>query len=185
MSKLYKLILIILAIILILLGFYRLSGFVGVKNPAPDTKTYKSSVNGVAIKRQDFQKELDAAKRFFEYSNEDVSKMSSLEKDVTQKMIDQSLVNQYAKNHNITVSDTEILNRYNLIVKTYNKRNNISESGDERFLAKIKELYGTDKNTYLEQVKNDILKEKVQVAVKIPLANWLTKQKNVSDIQIY
>lgn len=175
----YKAIGIIVLTILVAIGVYFFASLRQVN------KTDAARVNNESITRVDFQEKLDGTKNFFEYKNQDVSKMPSLEKDVLQNLIDENLINQYGKNHNITVSDSEVLSRYDLVVKNYNQNNNITTGKDAQFLAKIKELYGTDKNTYLEQTKNDILKEKVQVAIKMPLANWLTKQKNVSDIQIY
>lgn len=169
--------------ILVVIAVYFVASFRQVTKPGFENKTDAARVNNESITRADFQRKLDGTKNFFEYKKQDVSKLPSLPNNVLQNLIDENLINQYGKNHNIMVSDSEVLSRYNLVVKNYNQNNNITTGGDAQFLAKIKELYGTDKNTYLESIKNDILKEKVQVAVKMPLAQWLEKQKKTSTIQ--
>lgn len=186
-NKPVLLILIILPIILILLGFYRLAGFNVTRTPQSDTKTSIASVNGITIKRLDFEKKLEEQNNFFEYSKQKISEKTAetAEKDVLEKMIDEKLIENYAKDHKITASQGEISFRYQRVVENFNKGNNYKADDDSLFLAKIKEMYGEKKEDYLEIIRMDILKEKVQGAVKIPLANWLTKQKNVSDIQRY
>jgi hypothetical protein len=147
-------------------------------------ETAAARVNNESIVQVDLEKKLDQTKNFFKYNKQDVSKMSSLEKDVLQNLIDTALIKQYAQEHNLKVSDSEVLNRYDLVVKGYNRHNDIAK-GDTAFLSKIKEMYGTDKNTYLEHLKNDILKEKVQTAVKMPLKDWLEAQNKTADIKKY
>lgn len=166
----------VIAIIAILLVYFFANFRQGVRLVG-EKKANGVSVNNIKIDQVDLQKKLDQAKTFFEYKNQDVSKMSSLEKDVMENLTDENLINQYAKKNGIKVTDSEVLRRYDLIVKGYNKNNNIA-SGDTAFLLKIKEMYGIDKNIYLDQVRGEILKEKVQMKVKIPIKDWLLAQRS-------
>ena len=98
-------------------------------------------------------------------------------------MINDTLVKNYAQEHTISVTDTEIQNRYVQVVAGYNRNNNVTKREDEAFLSKIKEMYGTDKETYLTQIQMDILKEKVQAYVKMPLMQWIESQKKSTPIE--
>lgn len=144
---------------------------------------YVGSVDAVKIMRVDYQKKLDQSKTFYTYSKQDLSKLTSLSKDTLNGMINDNLIQNYASGNNITVSDTEVENRYQQVIAGFNSREKITETGDTKFLEKIKQMYGTDKNTYLAQVRMDLLKEKVQKAVGMPLVKWLEKEKQTAKIQ--
>ena len=94
------------------------------------------------------------------------------------------MISQYATKHRILVSDSEVDARYLQIVASYNKRNSITGGGDGEFLSKIQEMYKETKSDYLLTVKEDILREKVQASVKMPLAKWLNAQKQSAKINI-
>lgn len=154
--------------------------------PAPLTRSapqFVASVNGVAIKKQDFEKKLEEKNKFFEYSKQKISE-DTAGKDILEKLIDEKLIENYAKDYKITVSEAEISSRYQIVIENFNKTNNYDTQDDLLFLAKIKEMYGIGKNDYLNSIKWDILKEKVQAEVKMPLSDWLAQQKSVSDIRI-
>ena len=175
---------VIILIILMGIGVYFFTRSGQITKPV-DTQTYISKVNNEYITRADFQEKLHETTKFFEATKQDISKIPSFNSDVLNNMIDEKLISEYAQSNNIKASDSEVLNRYDLVVRGYNGHNNITGGEDTQFLFKIKEMYGTDKNTYLEEVKNDILKEKVQIAVKMPLKDWLEFQKKTADIKIY
>jgi FKBP-type peptidyl-prolyl cis-trans isomerase (trigger factor) len=143
---------------------------------------YVGSVNDTKITRSDYKKNLNQTKSFYAYSKQDLSDLTSLDKDTLEKMINKILVQNYAENNGITVTDAEIQARYLRVISSFNRNNNIADEGDKSFLSKIKEMYGADKNTYLEEIRIDLLKKKVQKKVKMPLVQWLEEQKKSASI---
>ena len=152
---------------------------------AVDKHKYIVQVNGVGIQKTAYDKELVQSMTFFKSQNQDVSKLPTLQKDTLDELVDESLINQYAAKNKITVLDTEVDARYLQVVAGYNRRNKIAETGDSQFLAKIKEMYLETKSDYLQTLREDILKEKVQVSVGMPLATWLKIQKQSAQIKIF
>jgi len=147
-----------------------------------DRLRYVGSVDDTKISRADYKKNLNQVKAFYSYSKQDLSNLISLDKDTLEKMINKILVQNYAENNGITVTDAEIQARYLRVISGFNRNNNIVDEGDEAFLSKIKEMYGEDKNTYLEEIRIDLLKKKVQKEVKMPLVQWLEEQKKSASI---
>lgn len=147
-----------------------------------DKAKYVAGVNQKGISREDYQKNLEATKNFFSRMNQAVSSPSALENDTLDKMIDESLITQYAEEHQLAVSDAEIANRYASVVAGFNRQNKLTDPSDRAFLDKIKEMYGSNKTDYLKLLKTDILKEKVQASVKMPLSDWLKNQRQTAQI---
>lgn len=147
-----------------------------------DRFRYVGSVDDTKISRADYKKNLNQAKAFYVYSKQDLSNLTSLDKDTLEKMINKILVQNYAKNNGIIVTGAEIQARYLRVISGFNRNNNIADEGDRTFLSKIKEMYGIDKNAYLEEIKLDLLKKKVQKKVKMPLVQWLEEQKKSASI---
>lgn len=141
-------------------------------------------VNGIRIKQAAYDKKLEESTNFFKYQKQNTSNLITLQKDTIDTLIDESLINQYATKNKISVSESEVNTRYLQAVEGYNRRNKIKGAGDDKFLLKIKEMYGAGKSDYLQTLKMDILKEKVQSAVKMPLVRWLEAQRKSADIKI-
>lgn len=163
--------------------FYVLS--LGNQNSFPvfSKEKYIAGVNREGITREDYQKRLDQTTKFLTFKQQDASASATAQNDVLGLMVAESLVGQYAKENNITVSDSEVASRYQQVVAGFNKREGVSEGGDAKFLERIKQMYGSDKNIYLAQVKMDLLKEKVQQSVGKPLVKWLEAEKQKAHIQ--
>ena len=151
-------------------------GFIFFIANSTNKSEYVGVVGDTKISKADYQKNLDQTKAFYAYSKQDLSKLTSLDKDTLQITINNSIVQNYAEKYKITVTEAEIQNRYMQVVAGFNRNNKITVADDEAFLSKINQMYGIDKNTYLDQLRIDILKEKVQAAVKMPLAKWLAIQ---------
>lgn len=139
-------------------------------------------VNGQAITNTDLQQELLISNNFFKFNSQKINE-AVLKKNILDKMIDDYLINQYAVKQGIKVTDAEIIQRYNTNVAVYNKNNNLKTQGDSAFLAKIQQMYGLDKNEYFANLKSDILREKIQKSMSIPVVQWLSNQRKTVDIQ--
>lgn len=157
---------------------------VGVWISMNKNSKYVAQVNGIGIPKTTYDKKVEERVQFFKWSRQNMSILPTLKKDTIDRLIDESIITQYAEKNKITVSDTEIENRYNKVVDGYNSRNKVKGGGESAFLSKIKEMYGTDKNDYLATLKMDILKEKVQSAVKMSLAKWLEEERKKENIRI-
>lgn len=150
-----------------------------------DFKDFVAVVNDHGIKKEIFDKKLEETTYFFTHKNQDISSMSSLSSDVLAKLIDEILISQYAEEEGISITEREITNRYQQIVEGYNTREKSKDDTDDAaFLIQIKKMYGMNKSDYLEMVKKDILREKVQEKVKKPITDWLVDQRKNSNIKI-
>jgi len=144
-----------------------------------------ASVNNNTISKSVYQKRLAETESFYKWGDQNVKNISSLKGDVLDKLIDEEIIKDYAEKNKITVTANEIENRYKQVVAGYNKNNSITGGGDSAFLTKIKDMYGTQKEDYLQQLAYDILRDKVQTAVKMPITKWLESQKKSADIKRY
>ncbi len=142
-------------------------------------------VNGVNISKADLNKEIQEQIDFYKSRNQKIPDDKTLQTDVTNVLIDNIIVSQYAAKHKITVSTAEVNNMYAEVVGVFNSHNNITGASDSAFLTQINKMYGMDKTEYQENLRMDILKEKVQESVGEPLTKWLQEQKKTADIKIY
>lgn len=143
-----------------------------IDNPlAPKAAT----VNGTPITKDELQKQISFTKNFYTYSKQNLANYPTLEKDQLERLIEDKLVEDYAKNHNIKVSDEEVLALYKqkLVRKT-----------EEQLLSQLKTMYGMEKADYMDVLRKDLLREKVQKSVKMPLLQWLNEEKKKADINI-
>lgn len=141
-----------------------------------DRRIYIAIVAGEGIKRSDYEKELARTKHFFIWAKQDVSKLSSLEKDVLERMIEMKIVSQYARRNNIAVDQKEIETRYNAL---------LGKKSETEHLATIKEMYGMEKRDYLQKLSEEILKEKVQKHLQKPLSPWLEEMKKTTPPEVF
>ena len=150
------------------------SGFYIRQRNIDDAKTYIVRVNGEGITRLEYVKELAITKHFFVWAKQDVGKLPSLEKDVLDRMVEMKIISQYANKNKIVVSQKEIEDRFKV---------SLGKKSESEFLTTINEMYGMDKNDYLQNLSNDLLKEKVQGKLGEPLAVWLVKMKKTVSIK--
>jgi len=172
MKKWLSLIILVIVLIIGLFYFTKLSG-----------STNAASVNGENITRQAFNSSLQEAQNMHNWQKQPAANINTLQRDILNNLIDGALIKQYASSHSITVSDSEVNNRYIITVGSYNNRDNLTSSSDNAFLARINQMYGIGKNEYLQTIKMDLLKQKVQASVGEPLVLWLTRQKKSADIK--
>lgn len=147
-------------------------------------QNYAVQVNGVGITKSTVNTAIAQQLEFYKSQNQQAPNISTIQESVTNALIDNALVNQYAAKHNITVSNAEVNNRYEEAVGVFNSHNNIKGASDSAFLARINQMYGIDKSEYLASLKMGILKDKVQASVGEPLTKWLEGQRNSSRITV-
>lgn len=135
----------------------------------------------LSIKKIDFNNKISEKEKFYASKNQKFDE-ETLEKDVLENLKKVAILSFYAEKNNILVSVQEIEKRYEAIVLAYNARNKIKEKDDSQYLKKIEELYGMDKASYLEVIREDILREKVQNSLKMPLNDWLVSEMKKIEI---
>lgn len=154
-----------------------------IHNPAPqkavfDKEHYVAIVNDEGIKRDDYNQRLNMEQQFFKHNNQESLQLQTLPQDVLNGMIDEVLINQLAKQKKITVSQSEVEKRYQLTFAG-------SKKSEKEFIANLNNLYGLNKQTYMNTLKIDILKDKLQATLNQPLQDWVNGKKTISSIQIF
>ena len=120
----------------------------------------------IQVKKDQLDSALRAKEIFYKFNNQTVDQ-NQVREETLKELKNQQRVEDYAKNKNIKVNDEEVDGLYAERVK-------LSGSEDE-LLKKVKDLYGFDKNDYKKVLRQDILQEKVQQVLGIPLTDWLNK----------
>jgi len=138
---------------------------------------YVAIVNGHLIQRSSYQNKLTQTNSFYSFSKQDSSLTAPVKNDTVDGLVDEQLVEKYAKDHKITVSETEVMSYYQAIVSKFNQRNGLGNGDDKKYSSRIKELYDLDKTEYMQSIREDILRQKVQGKIGIPLLDWLNQQK--------
>lgn len=120
----------------------------------------------IHVKKDQLDSALRAKEIFYKFNNQTVDQ-NKVREETLRELKNQQRVEDYAKSKNIKVNDEEVDGLYAERVK-------LSGSEDE-LLKKVKDLYGFDKNDYKKVLRQDILQEKVQQVLGIPLTDWLNK----------
>lgn len=139
-----------------------------------DRNKYVAIVNDQGITRDEFEKEVQYSQSFFQWSKQKLPEKSVFEKNALEKLINITLVNQYSAKSGVAVTQAELQKRYADAIQT--------STSEAQLLTTIKAMYGMDKDAYLSKLSHEILKEKIQTAVKKPLAVWLEEEKKKSTI---
>lgn len=122
--------------------------------------------NGIVIKNSEIQAVVRAKETFYSFNNQKVDK-DTLSRDVLEELKLNKTIENYAKSKDITVSDEELNTIYQERVK--------QNTNEEALLKRINDLYGFGKAQYLEVLKIDILRSKVESSLGKPLDSLLNK----------
>ena len=120
--------------------------------------------NDIKVTIGEFNKAYGAKQNFYAYSNQSVDS-EILKRDTLDELKMSKKIERYANSNKIKVSDQEI----NLL---YQER--VSQNKTEKqLLDKVKTMYGFTKDEYLQVLKNDLLRSKVEQYIDQPLGEWL------------
>lgn len=168
MKKIYFVLISI--ILIVLLTLYLLNS---AKNRGNINKV--AVVNGIVVSKEELTKNVDFIKNFYSYSKQDIKNYPNLEKDEMQHLIEDKLIESYAKKNSITVTNEDVEKLY------AQKQKGITEKD---LLDQVEKMYGMNKEDYFEVLRKDILRARVQNAVNIPLSKWLDQEKSRAKIDI-
>ncbi len=129
-----------------------------------NTANRSENSHTVSINKKELQTESSRLYNFYVYSKQTNINKVQIEKDSLNRLIEDKIVEIYAGRNHITVSEEEVAQRYKQILQT---------KTESALLSQLNQMYGMNKNDYLQVLKTDILREKVQKAVGIPLSKWI------------
>lgn len=132
-----------------------------------------SSDTSLRVDNEAVQKEIQSKKHFYTQQGLSVDE-EALESEIRARLLEDELVVAYTQKNNITITDAELENRYKEIYMKY--------GSEEAYLVKMREQYAIDKDAYLEKLRIEILRAKVQEAVKKPLIEWLLEEKKKAGV---
>jgi hypothetical protein len=175
----------VVSVIVLIISFFLLIVFLINLKAINVENNLIAKVNDIGISKIVFEKQVKESLNFLEWQKQDVNNLKLIRKDILNKLINESIINQYAVKNKIRVSENEINVRYQLVVEGYNKRNKLLEKGDIAFLAKLKEMYDIKKSDYLLALREDILREKIQIGIKKSFAQWVIEQRKSANIKYF
>lgn len=124
------------------------------------------SQDGINITGKEYNDLLQARQIFYKYNNKNISE-ESIKSELIKELVNHKKVVTYALNNNIKVTDPEIESLYQARIQ--------QNSNEEKLLQKVKNMYGYSKTDYKKVLERDILWEKVQSNLDIPLTDWLLR----------
>lgn len=122
--------------------------------------------NGIKITSSELSNAIKSRETFYKFNNQEIS-ADTLKNDVLKQLKNEKRVQKYAKENNIKATEQEINSLYNERVK--------QNGNEDALLKKVNDLYGFTKKQYLEVLEKDVLREKVQEKLDIPISDWLNK----------
>lgn len=173
---------ILLILIILSFVFFGVSGSIFTSN-----SNFVAKIDDQTISLDEFFKEFSFVKNLREYSSKtpDELKQIKLADAVLKDMISKIVVLKYAEKNNISVSPKEIGNM--LVSVPYFKDEN-GEFSEEKF-DEILNQNGINKNTYLRQIKTDLIIKKIfNITENIDnefgtmaktINNWINMQKDI------
>jgi parvulin-like peptidyl-prolyl isomerase len=167
----------ILALLLISSGaaafFYKGSKPTGFTcNPKKDI----AQVNNSCITRVEFESAFKRQELVF-LSDKQQMDQEGIKQTVIEELVKQRLVNLFAEQNGISITQEIIDERYSKAVA--------SVGTEEQYLEKIKTLQGIDKARVKQIIEEDILKEEVEKKLNMPIKIWLEEQKKQAVIKTF
>lgn len=141
-----------------------------------DNTKYMATVNNQEISLSEYKQVLDRVTQFYSWSGQDVNNIETIQKDALDRLIEQKIAHEFAIKNNIKVNEKELLQRY---------KDTLGKKDEEQYLKLINDMYGMSKQDFLQNLSNEILKEKIQTLVKKPFVVWVKETKKRTSIQLF
>lgn len=141
-----------------------------------DNKVYVATVNSEGVLPEDYEKSLDHLMKFYTWSKQNIQNTDAIKKDVLERLIEQKIMYEFAVKNNIKMDEKELLERY---------QSARGKKTEEQYLKLINDMYGMSKKDFLQNLSDEILKEKIQSFVKKPFLIWLQEMKKKTNITRY
>ena len=115
-----------------------------------------ATVDGQKISRSEYNNEISRLKKFYTFSSSS-NGLKNLSTEAENQLVEEKIIEQQAQKMGITVSDEEINNQYNSIVKNY--------GSEAAFEETIKANYGWRPALTKESIKVELLQQKLEPLV--------------------
>jgi SurA N-terminal domain len=145
-----------------------------LENKQPDSLAFPAKVGNSVITDEQLNSLVASRQVFFDL-NQQIVDVVTLRKESLDILINEELIRQYAQERGVEVTAEDTTNLYNSRIQQFQT--------EDKLLQEIKRLYSLDKPAYLEQLKMDLLKERVQAQLNEPLEQWLENRKQQVAIQ--
>jgi hypothetical protein len=133
------------------------------------------SVNGISISKDTLDAEEKKDALFQQWLKKEKIKEGTGDEKTIDMLIEKTIAQEYAKKNGITVSQTEIEKQF--------QKAAASIGGEEKYLEKLKEIYGVDKKGVYDMLSYDLLKQKISQKTKLPFAVWIKEEKAKAKIE--
>lgn len=121
----------------------------------------------ITITNTQLQQEIAHRNTFYKSQHNSVDPQT-LRSDVTRQLASDKLVLNYAKAHNITVSDKEVDNVY--------QQRTAASGSEQQLLDQLTRTYGLTQQQYRSTISLDIMKDKVQAQLGKSINTWLNEE---------
>lgn len=120
----------------------------------------------IRVRSKDLNNEVTSRQKFYQYKNQTVNE-EIFKNDALELLKIEQKIYAYANDKNINVSSSEVDALYQERIK--------QNQGEDNLLKLVRDMYGFNKDDYLNVLEKDILREKVQKDLGVPLSEWLKK----------
>ncbi len=151
------------------------TGQLPTPTPSFDTAKYVAMVNGTGIKRSVFDKRNTQREHFKLWLKEHKITSTSLDTPLIDTLIEEALASEFGNKAKIQPTEKEINTKYKLAIK--------SVGTEEKYLSKIKDIQGIEKEEILSQFRIELLEQKIQEKTKLPFTIWVSQQKAKAKIE--
>jgi hypothetical protein len=161
---------IIIALVVLLAG-----AFIGYVYTTRN-KNLAARVNKQVVTIEELNNRSAQTSQFFQYSKQNFDDYN-IKTQTLNNLIDLRLIEDFVAKNNISVDSAKIEALYQLRINAFKSETSL--------LKKIDELYGIDKNQFLETLREDLLRQAIAEKTNQPFADWLKEQRAQSKIVIY
>lgn len=143
--------------------------------PKSTVETVIASVESIAIKKSDLERELSFRLNYLQYDKRPPLNVGKVEQEILDQMINNLIIEHYAKSQNIQVTEIELNNHYQQAVSSYGT--------EEKYLQKIYEIHKMDKSALLKRMEKELIEERLSKKVLKPLPQLIEEQKRKVTIE--
>lgn len=134
-------------------------------------------VGNETIDKKVYEKRKVQLDYFTKWLSDNQSTSSAIPTDLLDKLIEETLTIQFAKENNLLPSSREVAEKYKSAVK--------SVGLEKEYLEKIKTIQGIGKEDILERIKLELARERVEQLTKLPFNIWIIQEKEKASIIKY
>lgn len=135
---------------------------------------YVVKVGGHRITEADITDTYNQLSHFYEQSDQIIDQ-DLIRSEATNRAIDRYIVSNFAQENKIIVSDEQINN--------YFQQRVAAADSEEALLEQVYDLYGINKDQYLDVLTFDLLRDSLSEIIQQPYTDWLETQRQILGVE--